>query len=242
MSFYVFYMHIEYVFIYIYTRNIKKIKLPLGCFSWAVRGTCEGSPWARWPVVLPLSLCRPTVPAWRAAAVTWTPPVPCVAPAAPPLWRSSTMPLCWSASPSWTPASILSCHSRMVSAAPTAPAGPWVLTGDTCRGPGLPGEVQICLGTTRLVHLQVFLGLEHWLEQEGLRKCYTWALPCFGISTWSLTHSGEAKQCLGVLPGTWVFGVLNHLRNIYFHEFFHLYKMICGLVCHRKSFWPCEEL
>ena len=39
--------------------------------------------------------------------------------------------------------------------------------------PGLPEEVQICLGMTKLVHLQVFLGVEHLLEWKGLGKHYT---------------------------------------------------------------------
>lgn len=39
--------------------------------------------------------------------------------------------------------------------------------------PGLPEDVQIRSSTTKLVHLQVFLGAEHLLEQKGLGEHYT---------------------------------------------------------------------
>lgn len=101
----------------------KKPKQPLGCFSWAVKG--EGVKRALRcidlcyvdTVLSPLS--RSTVTAWCDVAVTWTLRVLCVAPEARRLWKSSMMPLCWSASPNWTHAFILSCHSQMVSTAPT---------------------------------------------------------------------------------------------------------------------------
>lgn len=93
------------------------------------------------------------------------------------------MPLCWSASPSWTPVFILSCHSQMVSPAPTKLPGGILKVGPEMASKGrlevvqslllhpqLPEEVQICLGSTKLVHLQVFSGVEHELEQKGLGK------------------------------------------------------------------------
>lgn len=138
----------------------KKNQAILGMFPWAVPGkVC----WLGWLWHVPCVPCRPTVAAWHAAAVTWTPRVPCVAPAAPPRWRSSTMPLCWSAWPSWIPASILSCHSQMVS---TAPGG--------CLG----------LGQISLVQPDLFIWRYFWDQgidwSRRVWESVTPGLCCFG--------------------------------------------------------------
>lgn len=136
----------------------------------------------------------------------WTLHVLCVALEAQQLWKSSMTPRCWSACPSWTRVFTLCCRSQTVSAAPGSCQGCWQ-TGS--RGglwdtlgrapePAPPSraaeELRVCSSTTKLVHLQVFLGAEHVLEWKGWGRRYTWGLLWMCImGTWPGTSLGMKK-------------------------------------------------
>lgn len=136
--------------------KVQKIPQPLGCFSWAVRAECVKRAlrhvdlWYVDTILSPLS--RSIVIAWCDVAVMWTLRVLCAALEARRLWKSSMMPLCWSASPNWTHVFILSYHSQMVSTAPTELPGVlsnWVLRWITRDAWACSGACSSILGFQR---------------------------------------------------------------------------------------------
>lgn len=178
--------------------------------------------WYVHTILCPLS--RSIVIAWCDVAVMWTLHVLCVALEARQLWKSSMMPLCWSASPNWTHVFILSYHSQMVSTAPTKlPGLLWNWSWDGLQGMlgGAPeppcaswasrrsadvlGYDQVCW-SAGIFRSRAFTGVEGSGKALHLKAALLWI--CV-TGTWPEASLGVEKPSSAwesVLGQTWVLG------------------------------------